>query len=80
VASDDNRRGGKGGGDQPPMDVLKHWMEEREEVRVADTDTNTGQSPEDEAALSTTSSDEFPSYHEESDMFVNDRNVIMIYR
>lgn len=25
------RRGGKGGGDQPPMDVLKHWMVQVEE-------------------------------------------------
>lgn len=50
-ASYDNRRGGKGGDDQPPMDVLKQWMEEREEVRNADTDTDTdaGQSSEDGA-------------------------------
>ncbi|KAI9740355.1 MAG: hypothetical protein M1834_004934 [Cirrosporium novae-zelandiae] len=27
----DEKRGGKGGGTEPPMDVLKLWMEEREE-------------------------------------------------
>ena len=25
------KRGGKGGGDQPPMDILKHWMYQKEE-------------------------------------------------
>jgi hypothetical protein len=29
---DSEKRGGKGGGNLPPMDVLKHWMEQREEV------------------------------------------------
>jgi hypothetical protein len=29
---DSEKRGGKGGGNHPPMDVLKHWMEQREEV------------------------------------------------
>ncbi|KAK2778783.1 hypothetical protein FQN53_001640 [Emmonsiellopsis sp. PD_33] len=28
---DSEKRGGKGGGTLPPMDVLKHWMEQREE-------------------------------------------------
>lgn len=28
---DSEKRGGKGGGNLPPMDVLKHWMEQREE-------------------------------------------------
>lgn len=68
-ASDDDHRGGKGGGNNPPMDVLKQWMEEREEARVNDTDT--GQSSEDEDALSTISSDEFPSVREEPGMLVN---------
>lgn len=26
------KRGGKGGGDQPPMDVLKHWMFQKDEI------------------------------------------------
>ncbi|CRG82722.1 hypothetical protein PISL3812_00066 [Talaromyces islandicus] len=29
---DSEKRGGKGGGNHPPMDVLKHWMEQKEEV------------------------------------------------
>lgn len=30
-SSPEERRGGKGGGELPPMDVLKNWMEERDE-------------------------------------------------
>lgn len=29
---DSEKRGGKGGGNHPPMEVLKHWMEQKEEV------------------------------------------------
>lgn len=29
---DSEKRGGKGGGTEPAMEVLKHWMEQREEV------------------------------------------------
>ena len=29
---DSERRGGKGGGSHPPMEVLKHWMVQREEI------------------------------------------------
>lgn len=29
---DSEKRGGKGGGNQPSMDVLKHWMEQKEEI------------------------------------------------
>lgn len=29
---DSEKRGGKGGGNHPPMEVLKHWMEQREEI------------------------------------------------
>jgi hypothetical protein len=29
---DSEKRGGKGGGNLPPMEVLKHWMEQKEEV------------------------------------------------
>ncbi|KAE8354191.1 hypothetical protein BDV28DRAFT_91042 [Aspergillus coremiiformis] len=29
---DSEKRGGKGGGNQPPMEVLKHWMVQKEEV------------------------------------------------
>jgi hypothetical protein len=29
---DSEKRGGKGGGTLPPMDVLKHWMAQKEEV------------------------------------------------
>ncbi|GES65000.1 hypothetical protein ATEIFO6365_0009049500 [Aspergillus terreus] len=29
---DSEKRGGKGGGTQPPMEVLKHWMVQKEEV------------------------------------------------
>lgn len=29
---DSEKRGGKGGGTHPPMEVLKHWMEQREEI------------------------------------------------
>ncbi|XHG02042.1 hypothetical protein AWENTII_005406 [Aspergillus wentii] len=29
---DSEKRGGKGGGNHPPMEVLKHWMVQREEV------------------------------------------------
>ncbi|PLB37112.1 uncharacterized protein BDW47DRAFT_40000 [Aspergillus candidus] len=29
---DSEKRGGKGGGNHPPMDVLKHWMIQREEI------------------------------------------------
>ncbi|OXV07718.1 hypothetical protein Egran_04518 [Elaphomyces granulatus] len=29
---DSEKRGGKGGGQHPPMDVLRHWMEQKEEV------------------------------------------------
>ncbi|KAH8690666.1 hypothetical protein BGW36DRAFT_58676 [Talaromyces proteolyticus] len=29
---DSEKRGGKGGGHHPPMEVLKHWMEQKEEV------------------------------------------------
>ncbi|OJD13662.1 hypothetical protein AJ78_05898 [Emergomyces pasteurianus Ep9510] len=39
---DSEKRGGKGGGVLPPMDVLKHWMEQREEYvidNVIDSDT-----------------------------------------
>ncbi|KKZ61608.1 hypothetical protein EMCG_03854 [[Emmonsia] crescens] len=38
---DSEKRGGKGGGVLPPMDVLKHWMEQREEYvidNVVDSD------------------------------------------
>lgn len=31
---DSEKRGGKGGGTTPSMDVLKHWMEQREEIVV----------------------------------------------
>ncbi|PGH05931.1 hypothetical protein GX51_02712 [Blastomyces parvus] len=31
---DSEKRGGKGGGVLPPMDVLKHWMEQREEYVI----------------------------------------------
>ncbi|KAA8648317.1 uncharacterized protein ATNIH1004_004202 [Aspergillus tanneri] len=31
---DSEKRGGKGGGNLPPMDVLKHWMVQKEEVVV----------------------------------------------
>lgn len=47
---DSERRGGKGGGNHPPMEVLKHWMVQREE-RVLDNgqfslDDNTDTTPE----------------------------------
>ncbi|KAL2000891.1 hypothetical protein VTN02DRAFT_2479 [Thermoascus thermophilus] len=29
---DSEKRGGKGGGNHPPMEVLKHWMEQKEEI------------------------------------------------
>ncbi|RAL04640.1 uncharacterized protein BO80DRAFT_483071 [Aspergillus ibericus CBS 121593] len=29
---DSEKRGGKGGGNHPPMDVLKHWMVQKEEI------------------------------------------------
>ncbi|KAL1964845.1 hypothetical protein VTN77DRAFT_6347 [Rasamsonia byssochlamydoides] len=29
---DSEKRGGKGGGNHPPMEVLKHWMEQKEEL------------------------------------------------
>lgn len=31
---DSEKRGGKGGGNHPPMDILKHWMEQRDEFVV----------------------------------------------
>ncbi|EEA19671.1 hypothetical protein TMatcc_009813 [Talaromyces marneffei ATCC 18224] len=64
--SDIKRRGGISGSDTPPMDVLKEWMKEMEEVQVDGTDTESerglprvresglpmtaGQSSQDEAA------------------------------
>lgn len=47
---DSERRGGKGGGNHPAMDVLKHWMVQREEVVLDDTqflidDSNTNSEP-----------------------------------
>ncbi|PGH16177.1 hypothetical protein AJ79_01944 [Helicocarpus griseus UAMH5409] len=42
---DSEKRGGKGGGILPPMDVLKHWMEQREEYvidNVIDSDNVAG--------------------------------------
>lgn len=33
------RRGGKGGGNNPPMDTLKHWMVQKEEVVMENTKT-----------------------------------------
>lgn len=61
-ASDSTHRGGMGGGNFPPMEVLKHWMEEREESVDAGTDTGQGEGPP-----STASSDYSPSVGEESD-------------
>ncbi|KAL4892517.1 hypothetical protein BDV59DRAFT_193692 [Aspergillus ambiguus] len=34
---DSEKRGGKGGGTQPPMEVLKHWMVQKEEVVLQNT-------------------------------------------
>lgn len=31
---DSEKRGGKGGGNHPPMDILKHWMEQRDEFVI----------------------------------------------
>ncbi|KAL3428927.1 hypothetical protein BDV09DRAFT_190561 [Aspergillus tetrazonus] len=31
---DSEKRGGKGGGTHPPMDILKHWMVQKEEIVV----------------------------------------------
>ncbi|TVY36628.1 hypothetical protein LSUB1_G004651 [Lachnellula subtilissima] len=46
---DGEKRGGKGGGDWPPMSELKHWMREVEEPA---TDYSQSQSQQDEADVS----------------------------
>jgi hypothetical protein len=33
---DCEKRGGKGGGNHPPMEILKHWMVQKEEVVIGD--------------------------------------------
>ena len=41
---DSEKRGGKGGGNHPSMEILKHWMEQREEI----VPENTSLIPDDE--------------------------------
>ncbi|MCJ1479273.1 hypothetical protein MMC13_007958 [Lambiella insularis] len=41
--SPEDKRGGKGGGEWPPMDTLKNWMEEKEEFDYAKIDQITKQ-------------------------------------
>lgn len=43
----ENRRGGKGGGNQPPMEVLKEWLETHEE-RVTESVHSSDDEPEDD--------------------------------
>lgn len=37
---DSEKRGGKGGGNHPPMDILKHWMEQRDEFVIENAPKN----------------------------------------
>lgn len=37
---DSEKRGGKGGGNHPPMEVLKHWMMEMQEIADENTPSN----------------------------------------
>jgi hypothetical protein len=46
----EERRGGKGGGQWPPMSELKHWMEEKEEIIISDENIDAEEEAGDEDA------------------------------
>ncbi|PWY89084.1 hypothetical protein BO70DRAFT_285364 [Aspergillus heteromorphus CBS 117.55] len=45
---DSEKRGGKGGGNHPPMDVLKHWMVQKEEVVLENASNYVGKQAVDD--------------------------------
>lgn len=59
--AESEKRGGKGGGNHPPMETLKHWMMQKQEFVVENTpkivDTN---SPDDDFAAPVASVDDMP--------------------
>ncbi|OJD26658.1 hypothetical protein ACJ73_01957 [Blastomyces percursus] len=62
---DSEKRGGKGGGILPPMDVLKHWMEQREEY-VIDNVIDSDNMAEEKPAASPSEPNDSKGYKNES--------------